>query len=139
MDWTQLTVDEWIWLGIGGGAQCLFAGRILVQWWVSEKHQQSIVPASFWWLSVCGALMMLAYAARRRDPIIAIGQITGLAAYTRNLILLYRRQNSLTETADEPITSLAIASTTSATPPPLADQPLPAQFESPAALPRQAA
>ncbi len=76
-----------IWLTIGAVAQTLFAGRMVVQWWASERAGQSIVPRTFWTLSCLGGTLMLAYACWRQDPIFVVGQLCGLIVYGRNLAL----------------------------------------------------
>lgn len=83
-----MSATEILWLGIGGTAQALFAGRMIVQWWVSETRGESVVPPAFWYMSLAGGLMMLAYAIWRLDPIFIVGQATGLFVYARNVALL---------------------------------------------------
>jgi lipid-A-disaccharide synthase-like uncharacterized protein len=79
-----------LWLAIGFGGQLLFTSRFLVQWIASERRRQSIVPTAFWWLSLGGASLLLAYAIWRRDPVFILGQAFGFIVYTRNLILIAR-------------------------------------------------
>jgi lipid-A-disaccharide synthase-like uncharacterized protein len=79
-----------IWLGLGLLGQALFAGRFLVQWIRSEQEGRSVIPLAFWWLSIGGSLLLLAYAIHRRDPVFILGQSTGLLIYSRNLQLLRR-------------------------------------------------
>jgi lipid-A-disaccharide synthase-like uncharacterized protein len=43
---------------------------------------------SFWYLSILGALVLLVYAAHRRDPVFVAGQGLGVAIYLRNLALI---------------------------------------------------
>jgi lipid-A-disaccharide synthase-like uncharacterized protein len=76
-----------LWLVVGFVGQGLFTARFLVQWWVSEKKRDSVVPIAFWWLSLLGGATLLAYAISRRDPVIICGQAMGLFIYTRNLML----------------------------------------------------
>ena len=38
-----------VWLVIGFTGQALFTARFLVQWLVSEKRRDSVVPVAFWW------------------------------------------------------------------------------------------
>ena len=78
------------WLVIGFVAQFLFAARFLVQWLASEKEKRSVVPVAFWYLSIFGSLMLLAYAIHRKDPVFILGQSTGSLIYIRNLMLIYR-------------------------------------------------
>ena len=81
------------WVLFGFGAQALFTARFLVQWIASEKRGKSHVPLAFWYLSLVGAAMLLAYAALwKHDPVIALGQTTGGFIYIRNLMLLRREK-----------------------------------------------
>jgi len=76
------------WVVIGLGGQILFTGRMLVQWLVSEKSGKSVVPVSFWWMSLIGATMLLVYFIWRRDIVGILGQATGWFIYIRNLVLI---------------------------------------------------
>ena len=82
--------DVDIWLVIGFGGQLLFFGRFLVQWIVSERIGKSVIPISFWFFSLGGALVLLIYSIHRGDPVFIAGQSMGLLIYTRNLMLLRR-------------------------------------------------
>ena len=33
--------------------------RFLVQWIYSEKHKESVIPIQFWYLSICGGIILL--------------------------------------------------------------------------------
>ncbi len=81
-------LNNW-WLVFGFSAQALFAGRLIVQWIATEKHRRSVVPTSFWWLSLLGGLMLLVYFWRRSDPVGIAGQLFGNVVYVRNLYFLY--------------------------------------------------
>ena len=81
-----------IWLTIGFAGQLLFTSRFLVQWIASERLGRSIVPLAFWWFSLAGGTVLLAYAVWRRDPVFAIGQASGLVIYARNLMLIARQR-----------------------------------------------
>lgn len=76
------------WVALGFLGQLLFTGRMLVQWFASEKSRKSVVPEAFWWMSLVGASMLLAYFAWRRDPVGVLGQATGWFVYVRNLWFL---------------------------------------------------
>ncbi len=76
------------WLAIGFLGQAFFTARFLVQWLVSEKKCDSVVPVVFWWLSLLGGVALLSYAISRRDPVISVGQAMGLVVYVRNLMLV---------------------------------------------------
>jgi lipid-A-disaccharide synthase-like uncharacterized protein len=81
---------EHIWLAIGFLGQGLFFGRWVVQWIVSEKKAESQIPVSFWYMSLVGGLITLAYAIYREDPVFLAGQSIGSMVYVRNLMLISR-------------------------------------------------
>lgn len=82
----------WVVLGLLG--QVLFAGRMIIQWIVSERSRRSVVPVLFWWMSLGGATMLLVYFVWRRDIVGVLGQSTGWVIYTRNLWLIHRERAS---------------------------------------------
>jgi lipid-A-disaccharide synthase-like uncharacterized protein len=81
-----------LWVALGLGGQLVFTGRMLVQWLASEKKRRSVVPVSFWWMSLVGASMLTVYFIWRKDLIGVLGQGTGWAIYIRNLWLIYRHR-----------------------------------------------
>lgn len=88
----QLHIDYWTLFGFL--AQFVFFLRFIVQWISSEKQKRSVIPISFWYLSVVGALMILIYALQRGDPVFIFGQFFALVIYVRNIIL---RKHTLPE------------------------------------------
>ena len=85
-----------LWLIIGLGGQLLFTLRFFVQWLASEREKKSVVPVSFWYFSIGGSFLLLAYAIHREDPVFIIGQSMGFIIYFRNLVLIDRdKRNSL--------------------------------------------
>lgn len=89
-----MTTTETIWLGIGFLGQSIFFMRWVVQWWASEQSAASHVPVAFWYMSLIGGLITLAYAVYRRDPVFIAGQAIGAAVYIRNLMLIPRPNRS---------------------------------------------
>jgi lipid-A-disaccharide synthase-like uncharacterized protein len=81
---------EMMWVGIGFVGQSLFFSRWLLQWFVSERKAESQIPVSFWYMSLIGSVIVLAYAIHKIDPVFIAGQGLGTVVYVRNLILLYR-------------------------------------------------
>ena len=81
---------EKIWVMVGLLGQALFTGRFMVQWLQSERAGKSIIPLSFWYFSIAGSLILLAYAIWRSDPVFILGQSTGLFIYFRNLHFINR-------------------------------------------------
>ncbi|CAH0292606.1 hypothetical protein SRABI118_04123 [Massilia sp. Bi118] len=90
--------DGW-WLLVGFGGQALFIGRFVIQWLASERRGRSVIPVAFWYLSILGALVLLAYALHRRDPVFVAGQGLGVAIYLRNLHLIKVEQAQAGETS----------------------------------------
>jgi lipid-A-disaccharide synthase-like uncharacterized protein len=91
------------WLVVGFLGQALFTARFVVQWVVSERERDSVVPTAFWWLSLMGGTALLAYATWRRDPVIIVGQAMGLLVYARNLRLIRKaRRRSARRSASSP-------------------------------------
>lgn len=87
------------WLVIGLVGQALFAGRFIVQWIVSEKQKKSVIPIYFWFFSIGGGIVLLAYAISIMDPVFILGQSTGLFIYIRNLMLLSKEKKTAAEPA----------------------------------------
>ncbi|HTW93584.1 MAG TPA: lipid-A-disaccharide synthase N-terminal domain-containing protein, partial [Tepidisphaeraceae bacterium] len=52
----------------------------------SERQGKSVVPALFWWMSLVGSLLLLAYFLWRRDPIGLLGQAFGSFVYLKNIL-----------------------------------------------------
>lgn len=77
--------SKYLWLIIGFLGQILFSMRFLVQWLQSERKRRSVIPTSFWYLSIAGGVTLLAYAIYRRDPVFIVGQLAGVFIYSRNL------------------------------------------------------
>jgi len=83
------------WLVIGLAGQSLFTMRFIVQWIHSERHQMSVIPVSFWYLSLLGGLIVLAYGVHRTVPVIILGQLPGTFIYARNLMLVKRKYHDV--------------------------------------------
>ena len=81
-------LDAWVLLGFV--AQGFFTARFAVQWIASERAGKSVVPLSFWLLSIGGGILLLAYALYRRDPVFIAGQGFGVFVYARNLFFVMR-------------------------------------------------
>jgi len=81
-------VNHWgeLWWVVVG--QLSFSMRFIIQWIKSEKARKSVIPVAFWYFSIGGGLILLAYAIHRRDPVFIVGQASGLFIYARNLWLI---------------------------------------------------
>ena len=76
------------WKIFGFIGQILFGARFLVQWLASEKVKKSIIPNSFWILSLSGGIILFIYAIHIKDPVFIVGQGLGLFIYARNLFFV---------------------------------------------------
>lgn len=90
-----MEAQYWLYLGLAG--QLLFGLRFFVQWVASERKGESIIPIYFWYLSLLGSIILLAYAIFRHDPVFILGQSTGFIVYLRNLMLIYRKRTASAE------------------------------------------
>jgi lipid-A-disaccharide synthase-like uncharacterized protein len=88
---------ETIWIAVGLAGQALFSTRFLVQWIASERQKKSVIPVAFWYFSLAGGLILLAYAIWRRDPVFILGQTTGAFIYGRNLLFIRRERADLAD------------------------------------------
>lgn len=93
--------SDLVWLCIGLLGQTLFMMRFIVQWIHSERHQQSLIPISFWYLSLIGGLTVLAYGFHKVEPVIILGQLPGTIVYARNLILIRRTDQKNAQTKSD--------------------------------------
>ncbi len=85
----MLVVGFQLYDAIGWLGQILFTLRVLVQWRASERAGRSVVPRSFWTISVQATLLLLVYQGfHRGDPVFLAGLLVNLAIYVRNLSLL---------------------------------------------------
>lgn len=95
MDWDDSTA--WIAFGLIGNA--VFFSRFLIQWLASEKAGKSIVPTTFWYLSIAGSAVLLIYAVHRRDPVFILAYLPNAFVYLRNLQLIKRHEDGPTAVA----------------------------------------
>ena len=84
---------EHAWLAIGFLGQGLFASRFIIQWVKSEMVGKSIIPVAFWYCSLSGGVVLLAYAIYKGDPVFITGQGMGLIVYVRNLFLIFKEKS----------------------------------------------
>jgi lipid-A-disaccharide synthase-like uncharacterized protein len=77
------------WLGVGVLGQAFFGLRFFVQWIATERRKKSVVPTSFWWLSLVASVLMFASFTREREWVYALGIAATTFIYARNLWLIY--------------------------------------------------
>lgn len=91
-----------MWLIIGFIGQGLFASRFIVQWFKSEMEGRSVVPVMFWYFSIGGGIISLAYAIEISSWPFIISQGTGLIVYLRNMMLIYKERAALKAAGNQP-------------------------------------
>ncbi len=87
-------------------AAVAFGSRFIVQWIASERAKRSVIPRSFWYLSIVGSLGLLSYslyvfALVGANLAVAAQQAVGLVPYTRNLALSRRARIADEESREE--------------------------------------
>ena len=80
------------WLIVGFAGQLFFTMRFVVQWIATERKRESVIPVMFWYLSILGSFLLLAYAVSRKDPVFILGQSFGSIVYFRNLYFIYKNK-----------------------------------------------
>ncbi len=90
---------RFLWLLLGFGGQICFSLRFIIQWLASEKAGRSTVPRVFWYYSLFGGLMILAYAIFTRDPVFIMAYAFNAFIYVRNLVLIRREDKAAVATA----------------------------------------
>ena len=76
----------------GSLGQIIFTLRFVYQWVYSRRHHDSILPMGFWLISLSGSLIIVSYALVRHDPVLILGQSTGLVVYCRDIWILYKNK-----------------------------------------------
>jgi lipid-A-disaccharide synthase-like uncharacterized protein len=84
--------NYWLWKAIGFAGIGVFGTRFIVQWVYSEKLKESKIPTIFWWQSLLGTFLCLAYFLRQQDSVGVAGYVLNVIPYSRNLILVYRKK-----------------------------------------------
>lgn len=77
----------------GALGQIIFTLRFVYQWLYSSRKHESILPLGFWLISLTGSAIIVSYALIRRDPVLILGQSTGIIAYSRNVWLASYNKN----------------------------------------------
>jgi lipid-A-disaccharide synthase-like uncharacterized protein len=107
MDWLSdllvydgkfLGVKWHTWKVIGWVGNAVFFSRFFVQWYATEKLKRVVVPATFWWLSLAGSLLLLSYGLfYNGDSVYILAYAFTWIPYIRNLIIHYRHINAQVE------------------------------------------
>src|SRR5438046_1417920 len=77
-----------VWKVIGWLGNAIFFSRFFLQWYATEKLKRVVVPTAFWWLSLAGSFLLLAYALfYKRDSVFIFAYAFTWIPYIRNLII----------------------------------------------------
>ena len=87
-----LGIDWSVWKVLGWLGNTVFFSRFFVQWYATEKLKRVVIPVAFWWFSLTGSLLMLAYSLRQRDSVYIFAYLFTWIPYIRNLIIHYRHK-----------------------------------------------
>ncbi len=88
--WHRLNGGITFWTIFGLCGNILFSSRFFVQWYVSEKLGRSVIPVSFWYLSLVGSVVTSVYAIHLGSVPYILGVLPPTFIYARNLILIAR-------------------------------------------------
>lgn len=88
----KLLAEASWWDVVGYTGQLIFFSRFLVQWIASERRRESVVPISFWYLSILGSLICLAYALTTFKIPFILAYLFNCIPYVRNLMLIYAKR-----------------------------------------------
>ena len=86
-DGKLLGIDWSLWKLVGWFGNLVFFSRFFVQWYVTERRKQVVVPAAFWWLSLTGSLLLLVYSLHQRDSVFIFAYLFTWIPYIRNLVI----------------------------------------------------
>ena len=89
-NWLGEHLTLWVIIGLMG--QSLFMMRFVVQWIASERAKKSVMPDIFWYFSLGGGGVVLAYALHQKDPVFILGQSLGVLIYLRNIYFIIRHK-----------------------------------------------
>ncbi len=82
--------DRLYWTIIAVFGMAIWNSRFIVQWLKSERRGVSYFPKTFWWLSLVGNTLVLAYVIHLRDTALIAGYSIGPIVQVRNLMIAYR-------------------------------------------------
>lgn len=97
MNWLQFLAETKVfgivlnpWKIFGFTGNIIFGARFFIQWIASERARKSVIPVGFWECSAAGSLVLLVYfAAYRRDSVGVLSVLFPLPIYLRNLYFIY--------------------------------------------------
>jgi lipid-A-disaccharide synthase-like uncharacterized protein len=84
--------DRLYWTIIAVLGMAIWNSRFIVQWLKSERRGVAYFPKTFWWLSLVGNTLVLAYVIHLGDTALIAGFAIGPLVQVRNLMIAYRER-----------------------------------------------
>lgn len=86
------------WKMVGFAGTLMFTSRWFVQLYYTRKYKRVVMPLAFWWLSVCGSMLLLAYFVfGKNDSVGILSNFFPVFVSVYNLIVHLRHdKNSIT-------------------------------------------
>ena len=86
------------WKLVGYAGTLMFTSRWFVQLYYTRKYKRVVMPLAFWWLSVLGSVLLLAYfIVGKNDSVGILSNFFPVFVSTYNLYVhLRNRKNSIT-------------------------------------------
>jgi len=102
MDWLThlfssdkfLGIDWSVWKVVGWLGNIVFFSRFIVQWYATEKRKRIVVPQAFWWLSLAGSWLLLAYFIHKGDSVGIFAYAFTWIPYIRSLVIHRRHKQA---------------------------------------------
>ena len=87
------------WKLIGYGGVLLFTSRWFVQMYATRKLKRVYMPMAFWWLSVCGSVLLVSYFIfGKNDSVGIISNLFPAFVSVYNIVVDLRHRKSTTMT-----------------------------------------
>lgn len=97
--------EDPLWLAVGIAGQVVWTTRFPLQWWYSERAGRSYFPRAFWWFSLVGALLNIAYTLQYGlvlgEWVYFVGMVLTPTYIVRNLMLGGRARKEQEEPAED--------------------------------------
>ena len=79
------TPTEIAWEIVGLVGHFFFFSRFVIQWIASERKKKTVIPEAFWYLSLLGTVIVLAYSLHVGRPVFMLAYSLNIVIYVRNL------------------------------------------------------
>lgn len=85
------------WKVVGYLGMVMFTSRWFVQVYATRKHKRVVMPLSFWVLSVCGSVLLLAYfVVGKNDSVGILSNLFPVVVSVYNLVMHLRHHRNTT-------------------------------------------